>query len=295
MKGIPFLPISEESAKRIAHHYIGWGEALSKFFPSLESDLEISEIRMESRYWLGIAFYSFIVYFLVLFVSLFLLFIISGTVFRVALGVSFLIGFMVGGVVFMYFVYFPKLRARKRVKDIENNLPFALRHILIQIRSGVTLFSAMVSVGWSGYGMLSEEFKKAVNEINTGKSEIAALEKIAHDNPSLFFRRILWQMINAMKSGSDIGNVLKSIVENITAEQRVAIKRYGAQLNPMALFYMMLVVIFPTLGIVFLLILFSFVGSAINIELILMGILAFLAFVQVMFIGMVKSKRPGGI
>ena len=105
----------------------------------------------------------------------------------------------------------------------------------------------------------------------------------------------IWQIVNALKSGSDIGQTLKQIVNDLAVEQRVAIKKYGSELNPLALFYMMLVVIFPTLGIVFILILFSFVSVAIDIHVILMGVLAFLLIFQIMFIGMIKSKRPVGI
>lgn len=292
---IPFLPLSEKTAKRLARHYLGWGESISRFFPSLASDLEIAGITMEDREWLGLGFYGSIIYGLAIFIISFTVLLSAGIRFPQLFGIPFAVSMGLGVVIMMYFVFYPKLKSKRRVRDIENNLPYALRHILIQIRSGVTLFGSFVSIAWGQYGTLAEEFRKTVNQINTGKSEVAALEEMAHNNPSLFFRRILWQMINAMKSGSDIGVVLKTIVENIALEQHVAIKKYGSQLNPLALFYMMLVVIFPTLGIVFMLILFSFVGSGVNVESLLMFILGFLGFVQIMFIGLIKNKRPAGI
>ena len=121
----------------------------------------------------------------------------------------------------------------------------------------------------------------------------AALEELARDNPSLHFRRIMWQIVNSLNSGADIGSTVKEIVDNIVAEQRTAIKKYGSELNPLALFYMILVVIFPTLGIIFLLVLFSFVGTAMSIEVILMGILAMVTFAQFMFMGIMKFRRIG--
>jgi pilus assembly protein TadC len=137
--------------------------------------------------------------------------------------------------------------------------------------------------------------RKVVNEINTGKSEAEALEKITRETPSLFFRRVMWQMINALKSGADIGLVMKEIVDNMAMEQRVAIKKYGATLNPLALMYMLFAVIFPTLGITFLLVLSSFTGAKFNLELVLMGILGVILLFQFMFIGLIKSRRPAGI
>jgi flagellar protein FlaJ len=125
---------------------------------------------------------------------------------------------------------------------------------------------------------------------------VESLEVMARENPSLHFRRILWQVINALKSGADVAVTLKEIVDSMLVDQRVAIKKYGSELNPLALFYMLLVVIFPTLGIIFMLVLFSFVGSlAIDLRVIMFGVLVFLFVFQFMFIGMVKSKRPVGV
>jgi pilus assembly protein TadC len=118
---------------------------------------------------------------------------------------------------------------------------------------------------------------------------------LARQNPSLYFRRIMWQMVNALKSGADIGDTIKQIVDTLSEEQRIAIKKYGAQLNPLALMYMIFAVIFPTLGITFLLVVSSFIGIGIDIQYVLLGILGFLLMFQFMIIGLIKSRRPIGI
>jgi flagellar protein FlaJ len=202
---------------------------------------------------------------------------------------------VLGIVGFFYVVFYPRLYVNRKVNQIEKNLPYALHHLLIEVRSGVPLFNALVSISQSKYGVLSEEMKKAVDDISTGKSEIAALEMLARRNPSLYFRRILWQIVNSLKSGADIGNTIKQIVDTLSEEQRIAIKKYGSQLNPMTLMYMIFAVIFPTLGITFLLILSSFVGIGVDLNLVLIGILLFLLLFQFMIIGLIKSKRPTGV
>jgi hypothetical protein len=101
--------------------------------------------------------------------------------------------------------------------------------------------------------------------------------------------------VNSLKSGADIGNTIKQIVDNLAEEQRVAIKKYGSQLNPLTLMYMIFAVIFPTLGITFLLVLSSFVGIGIDLQLVLIGIILFLVMFQFMIIGLIKSKRPVGV
>ncbi len=134
-----------------------------------------------------------------------------------------------------------------------------------------------------------------MNEINTGKSEISALERLARENPSLYFRRVMWQLVNSLKSGADIGDTIKNLVDTLSEDQRISIKKYGSALNPMALMYMLFAVIFPTLGITFLLVISSFIGIGFDVQWILLGILGFLLIFQFMIIGLIKSRRPVGI
>jgi archaeal flagellar protein FlaJ len=292
---IPFLPFSPTKAKVIARHYLGWGEKVESVFHRLPWELEQARLDFEAREWAAIAFYSMIMYFFVVFDALFIILLIAKVQMNTALALSMLTGMGFSMGVFMFQIFYPKLYVSRKIKEVERNLPYVLHHLLIHIRSGVPLFNALVSVAKSNYGVLSKEFQHTITEINTGKSEVAALEMLARENPSIYLRRVMWQIVNAMKSGADIGVTLKEIVDNMMEEEKTDIKKYGSELNPMALFYMMLVVIFPTLGIIFLLVLFSFVGAAMNLELIMIGILLFVIIFQFMFIGMIKSKRPVGI
>jgi flagellar protein FlaJ len=293
---VPFSFLPPSKTRAVAHHYLGWGEWLARIFPFIEWELHQADFEFEAREWLSVAFHTFLVHFSFMFSLMFLVLLGGGIELVRALLISLLIGFGEGFFVLVYLVFYPRLFVRRKTKDLERNLPTSLHHLLIEVRAGVPLFNSIVSVAKSDYGVLSQEFSKAVTEINTGKSEIAALEMLARNNPSLHFRRVLWQIVNALKSGADIGETLKTIVDAAVADQRVAIKRYGSQLNPLALFYMLFFVIFPTLGVVFMLMIFTFIGSfAFSLEYLLIGVLAYLVLFQFMFMGMIKTKRPTGI
>ncbi len=295
MKSVPLVPLPLEKVSKISKTLIGFGDALSNFFPSLGWDLEHSGMELEPREWVAVALFSAIFYFLMLFGLMIFITSVAGMMGPQALGVSFLVGFSISTASFFYINMYPKLLSKKRIRNLDENLPHALHHLLIQIRSGVPLFNCLVSISKSGYGQLSKEFERAVNEINTGKSEVETMEVLAKENPSLYFRRVMWQLVNALKSGADVGGTIKEIVDNLAVEQTMSIKKYGAQLNPIAMLYMVFCVIMPTLGITFLLVLGSFVGISIPMDYVLMGILGFLVFFQFMLIGMIKSKRPVGI
>lgn len=292
---VPFLPLGEKRARAIARHYLGWGEKITGLFGSLDRSIEQARFPYEPREWAALSLYSLISYFSLILCILFLVTSAARMPLLPSIGISLLSALSVSFFVFFIQLMYPKVFLKRKVRSIEKNLPFALHHLLIHVRSGVTLFGAMVSISKSGYGPLSKEFQKVVAEVNTGKSEVAALETMARENPSLHLRRVLWHIVNALKAGADVGATIKEIVENMVMEQRSAIKKYGSELNPLALFYMMLVVIFPTMGIIFLMVLFSFIGSSINIQLVLGGILAAVILAQIMFIGLIKAKRPGGV
>jgi flagellar protein FlaJ len=294
-KRVPLIPFPLEKARKFSSPFIGIGEILSNFFPSMEWDLQQSEIEMDQREWTAVALFSAGFYFIVLFAIMVSITSAARVTGPQAIGISVLVGFSIAVASFLYISMYPKLLAKKKIKNIDANLPHALHHLLIQIRSGVPLFNCLVSISKSGYGELSGDFERAVNEINTGKSEIETMEILARENPSLYFRRVMWQLVNALKSGADIGGTIKEIVDNLAVEQTMSIKKYGAQLNPIAMLYMVFCVIMPTLGITFLLVLGSFIGLSVNIEYLLLGILGFLVLFQFMLIGMIKSKRPVGI
>ncbi len=280
----------------ITEHFLGIGENLSKLFPSLEFDLDQADIKISPRRWASIAIFAFTFYFVLIAGLMFsLTALVAGTEMLNSLIISLMSGLAIGFASMFFLLFYPKLTATRKIKSVEQNLPYVLHHVLVEVRSGVPLYNCFVSIGKSNYGILSVEFRKVVNEINTGKSEVEALEKMTRDNPSLNLRRVMWQLINALKSGADIGSTMKEIVSNLSVEQRVAIKKYGSQLNPLALMYMMLAVIFPTLGITFLLVLSSFTGMEMDMHVILMGIFCSLIFFQFMFIGLIKSRRPPGI
>ena len=98
-------------------------------------------------------------------------------------------------------------------------------------------------------------------------------------------------MINSIRTGSDVAKSLYSVMEQITKDQITEVNKYGKKLNPLAMFYMIVAVILPSLGITMLIILSSFIHFELSLT-ILLALAGFLGFVQFMFIAMVKFSRP---
>lgn len=295
---IPLMPLPYKPARGIIRSMYPATIALINFFPSLNGELERARSDLNAKEYLGGAIFAFIFYFIAM-----------ATILGIWAGRMGILGDMNGIMIvglasvsialaiFIYIVIFPKWMMNTKLADIERNLLFATRHLMIQTTAGVNVFDAIVSVSEEygdknlDYGEISKEFRQIVKEVRSGKNLTDALEESAARNPSKYYRRVLWQLANSNKAGTDVGDVLKNIVEFLSNEQRIMIRDYGSQLNPLALFYMFTCILAPTMGLIFIMIMSTFVEIPVT-EVTFGIILIFLVVVQIMFIGLIKSRRP---
>ena len=200
-------------------------------------------------------------------------------------------GLLFAGLTAVQLLFYPKILLKKKIRNVERNLVFALRTLLVEIKSGVTLFDAINIIAQGDNGQVSNEFKKAVEKIETGSFQNDALEEMGDNNPSLYFRRTIWQLVNGLKAGSDISVIIKSLVDDLSIEKSNQVKKYGNSLKLLSLLYMMLGAIIPALGLTFLIILSTFPQIAIT-ETVFWGMLGFIVVSQFMYLGIIKSARP---
>jgi len=287
---IPFCPLPTERAMMISHKFLGIAENLQVMFPHLDLRLRQADIDMEPRQYLAIALFTGFFFFAITFIPILIISYTSADILKGFL-VSLLSSGFLGVLIVFYISVYPSLLIKKKVADLEKNLLFSLKHLLIQVRAGVSVFDGIVSVSMENYGLVSKQFELVVKKVNGGTPIEEALEDLALENPSVYFRRSIRQLSNGIKVGSDLGNVIESIIYTVEEEQKIAIRQYGAQLNPMTLAYMMVAVIIPSLGVTFLIVLSAFMGTDIS-EMMLWGILGFTGLFQFMFLGFIKSRRP---
>ncbi len=207
--------------------------------------------------------------------------------------IGLLIAFVLSAMGYFNQINYPKIFALNKERRIEKELISVLQDMLVQLNSGVPLFRIIVNISDSGYGEVSDEFGKIAKEINSGVSQVEALEKYGKLNTSKYFQRILWQISNGMRSGSDMNTVIEEAIRNLTEEQEIQIQNYGGKLNPLIMFYMLMAVILPSLGVTFLIILSSMLGLGQElVYFMFFGIFGFVVLMQYMFLGIIKSRRP---
>ena len=76
---------------------------------------------------------------------------------------------------YIFILYYPKIKEQKSYSDINRELPYALRHMGIELKSGKGLHDSLITIKNADYGSLSHEFNRVLEEVKYGKSTEDAL------------------------------------------------------------------------------------------------------------------------
>ncbi|HDP73629.1 MAG TPA: hypothetical protein ENN46_01585 [Candidatus Woesearchaeota archaeon] len=232
----------------------------------------------------------------VFFLSLLFAFAISFVVFAFASQADAWLGFVLVAflisqlVFFMLFSKMPDHKIIKKEKEINKEIVFASRFLIIEMSSGVSLYNSLKNAA-KYYPATGKFFMKIIDEVDLGRNLEEAINSVILNSPSQRLNRILWQILNSISTGADVGQALKSVTDQILKEQLIEVQDYGRKLNPLAMFYMTIAVIVPSLGITIGVILGLFMGIQIDKTIFLL-VAFMIGFVQFIFLSIIKTIRP---
>ena len=198
--------------------------------------------------------------------------------------------------VFMFFIMFfymlkvPDVKILRKGKEISREIVFAGRFMMIELESGVSLYDAMINAS-KNYEVIGKYFKEIIDKVSMGTTIEDAINETIETTPSSDLTKLLWQILNSLRTGADISSSLSNILDQIVREQIIDVKEYGRKLNPLAMFYMVIAIIVPSLGITMLIVLTTFISIKVDLAA-LLAIALFLGFIQYMFFSIIKSSRP---
>ncbi len=191
---------------------------------------------------------------------------------------------------FLFFMRKVDVEMNRRELEINKELLFAGKQLLIEIRGGIPLFDAVTHLT-EEYGEVSNVFKEIVNKTNLGVPLDVALEDVSDETPSKPFKRVALQIVNSIRSGSDVAVSLETILDQLAQEQIIQIKEYSQKLNPLGMFYLLFGIIVPSMGITLAVTLLTFTGVSFGSEM-LWGMLIVIGITQYVFLTMIQSSRP---
>lgn len=282
-------PMREAEGPRDPSSFKNFYQSIAVRFPKLKKMLAQAQMNYTPAGYVQDALVKSVIITVVL---LFLTFVLlMGNLSQVAITAVLTPFFYIGS--FLYMMGLPQVKASMRAKKIDQELVFAGRHMLIELKSGVPLFDAMLGIS-RDYGPVSEEFNRVIEKVALGVPFGTALQSVADDNSSQYFNRLILQMVNSLSSGADLATTLDVSLDQISKEQAIELKAYGQKLNPIVMFFMIFGIIMPSLGVAFLIIMVSFIGGA-SIAFgptALFGIMLGVALIQFIFLSIVENSRP---
>lgn len=197
---------------------------------------------------------------------------------------------VVGFILFGILMRSVEVSIRKFAKEIDKDVLFAGRFLLIKLNSGKPLINAIIDAS-NSYGVANRYFKEIVRDIELGTPLEDALEKASRYSPSDKMRRILFQISNALKIGVDVTNFLEAILDEIAQDQLLEVQKYGKKLSGLTMFYMLFAVVIPSLGITMFITVVSLVNVPVDAGLLVLFLFA-LIVMELAFISIFKSIRP---
>lgn len=197
-------------------------------------------------------------------------------------------------VLFYIFFNFNFIKIKGRIKKLERQINmevlFVGQYLLTKLYSGRPLLNALTEIS-NSKAITARSIKEIINDIDTGCPIEKAIDNALNNSPSEKFKRILFQINNALKLGIEVTVPLESIISEIAKEQENEIKRYGKKLNSIIIFYMLIAIVVPSIGMVLFIVLSSFINLSISLSEFAAGIVI-VSMIQLVFIAVFKSIRP---
>ena len=221
------------------------------------------------------------------------LFIIIGTLLMVFTSLE-LVGmyFIIIIMAYTFILTYPKIKEQRSYSDLNQELPYALRHMGIELKSGKGLHDALITIKDADYGSLSKELNRVLEEVKFGKSTEDSLLEMTHRVNSEGLTRATYQIISTLRVGGNLANSLEIIAQDISFDMQIRLKEYSQKLNSFILIYTFIAILAPVISLIMLMAGSTVMGDIISSELLFVIYTIFFPLV-VVFMGMfIKKLEP---
>ncbi len=191
--------------------------------------------------------------------------------------------------VYFYILNYPKIQVQRNVYSLNQELPYALRHISIELKSGKGLHDSLITIKNSNYGFLSNEFSRVLEEIKYGQSTEESLLEMADRINSEGLSRCVQQIVGTLRVGGNLAYNLEVIAKDITFDMHIKLKEYSQKLNSFILIYTFLAILIPVITLIMLMAASTVMGDILSSSIILMIYSVFFPMI-VLFMGVFMKK-----
>lgn len=193
---------------------------------------------------------------------------------------------------YVFVIHYPDMKEKRNYSDLNQELPYALRHMGIELKSGKGLHDALLTIRNADYGSLSREFTRVLEEIKFGRSTEDSLLEMSHRVKSEGLSRAIHQIIGTLRVGGNLANSLEIIAQDISFDMQIKLKEYSQKLNSFILIYTFLVILAPVISLIMLMAGSTVIGDVVSSELLFVIYGIFFPLI-VVFMGLfIKKLEP---
>ena len=188
--------------------------------------------------------------------------------------------------------YYPKIKKQNEYSSFSKELPFALRQLATELKSGKSLFDSLDSIVRSDYGVLSLEFSRVLEEIKYGESTETAFLNLEKRVDSKALSRVIYEILTSLRIGANLSPSLSIIAEDVNFDMRMKLKEYSEKLNAFIMIYTFLAILAPVIILTMLLAASVVIGDLVPGDLILILYSVFFPMI-IIFLGFaIKKLEP---
>ena len=147
--------------------------------------------------------------------------------------------------------YYLKSKTAKRQDEIRRSLPNALDLLTISVEAGLGFDQAMYKVAVNTKGVLGDEFKRALKEMEIGVARKDALKNLSKRTEVPELNTFIFSIIQAEIFGISIGKVLRVQSAEMRIKRRQIAEEKGIK-APVKLVFPTILFLFPALMVVIL-------------------------------------------
>lgn len=213
--------------------------------------------------------------------------------------ITYLTSFEIGGIylilitmTYTFLIYYPQIKEKNSYSDLNQELPYALRHMSIELKSGKGLHDTMLTIKNSDYGSLSKEFTRVLEEIKFGKQTEESLQEMSHRVNSEGLNRTIHQIIGTLRVGGNLANSLDIIAKDISFETQIKLKEYSQKLNSFILIYTFIAILAPVIILIMLMAGSTVMGDVISGNLLILIYSLFFPLVIMLMGIFIKKLEP---
>lgn len=193
---------------------------------------------------------------------------------------------------YIFILYYPQMKNQRNYSDLNQDLPYALRHMSIELKSGKGLHDTLITIRNADYGTFSKELNRVLEEVKFGKSTEDSLLEMSKRVKSEGLTRAVQQLIGTLRVGGNLANSLEVIAEDISFDMQIKLKEYSQKLNSFILIYTFIAILAPVISLIMLMAGSTVMGDIIPSNIVMLIYTVIFPMI-VMFMGVfIKKLEP---